>query len=116
MSEFDPSAAFQIVNLVSGVLFLLLAGVVLFSMMRRIRDYRRAREALPVLLKRGFVLFTALALIGGETLVIRAWGINLMDYPFARLIYSIQTNVVLLIALGYYAKAELFDIDDPDQT
>jgi hypothetical protein len=109
------ATAIHIVNAVSLVIFLLLLGATLFSMVGRVLDYRRAKLPLPVLLKRGIVLFVALVLIGGETAVLRALGVTLGEASIERLIFITQANAILLIALGYYAKVELFDLDDEDK-
>lgn len=114
MNEFAV-AALGVVNFVALVIFLGLVGAILFSMARRLKDYHTAQLPVPVLLKRGFVLFFALALMGGEVIVLRALSINLLDDPVARLLFTIQSDIILLGAFGYYAKAELFDVDDPNK-
>jgi hypothetical protein len=103
------------VNFVALAIFLALLGAILFSMARRIIFYHLADEPIPVLLKRGFVLFGALALLGGEAVLLRVIGIDLRGDPLLMLIYTVQADVILLTSLGYYAKVELFDIDDPDK-
>jgi uncharacterized membrane protein YhaH (DUF805 family) len=108
-------AALTVVNFVAFVFFLALLGAILFSMARRLHDYRLAKLPVPVLLKRGFVLFAALAVMGGETAILRVLGISLADDPILRLIFTLQSDVILFTGLGYYAKAELFDVDDPDK-
>lgn len=104
-----------IVNGVAILLFFGLVGAILYSMTRRIVDYRAAKLPLPTLLKRGFVLFGALAFLGGEAALLRSLGITMDPGTPERLVYILQTDFVLLGALLYYAKAELFDLDDEDK-
>lgn len=108
-------AALDIINFVALLLFVALTGAILFSMGRRLVDYRVAKMPVPTLLKRGFVLFGALAVMGGEIAVLRVLGVSLADDPVMRLLFTVQSDVILFTALGYYAKAELFDVDDPDK-
>lgn len=116
MSDLDRISTdlLEVVNFVALIAFLLLLGATLASMLRRVVLYRRAGRALPILLKRGIVLFGALTILGGEAAALRAAGIDLTASPFLRLLYVMQANVVLLGALGYYAKVDLFDVDDPE--
>lgn len=107
--------ALRVVNFVALILFLALVGAILFSMARRLRDYRIAKMPVPVLLKRGFGLIVALAVIGGEAAFLRVLGVDLSADPMLRLIYVTQSDVILLAALAYYAKVELSDMDDPDE-
>ena len=116
MNDLDRIATdilLPIVNFVALVAFLVLIGAILASMVRRVVLYRRAGETLPIILKRGIVLFGALAILGGEAAILRVLGIDLTTSPFIRLLYTVQANVVLLTALAYYAKTDVFDIDDP---
>jgi hypothetical protein len=105
----------DIVNFVAAILFLGLLGAVLFSMARRLRLYKQAELPVPVILKRGFVLFAALALLGFETLLIRAIGIDLANNSVLRLAFIVQSDIIMIGAFAYYAKVELFDIDDPNE-
>jgi len=102
------------VNFVALIVFLVLLGATLGSMFRRVFLYRKAEKALPVILKRGIILFGALAILGGEAALLRVGGIDLTSTPFLRLLYVVQADVILLGALGYYAKTDLFDIDNPE--
>jgi hypothetical protein len=105
----------SIVNAAALGIFLLLLGATLFALIRRIHDYRLAGLPLPVILKRGFVLFGALAVIGAEAVAIRVLGVALPEGSIERLAFTVQYDVLLIGALAYYAKTELFDIDDPDK-
>jgi uncharacterized membrane protein YecN with MAPEG domain len=107
--------ALRVVNFVSLLLFLVLLGATLASMIRRVRLYRIAGERLPVILKRGLVLFAALTLMGGEAALLRVLGVSLADDAVLRLVYTVQSNVILLSALAYFAKTDLFDIDNPEK-
>lgn len=104
-----------IVNGVALVVFLMLLGATLFSLGRRIKDYRTAGLPLPVILRRSFVLFAALAVIGAEAVAIRALDVALEEGSLERLAFTVQYDLILLGALAYYTKTELFDIDDPDK-
>jgi hypothetical protein len=103
------------VNFLGFVLFLGLVGATLFSMLRRIHLYRVADLPLPTLLKRGFVLFGSLALIGGEIALLRLVGVVFAEGSVERLAFIIQSDAILIGALLYYTKAELFDLDDEDK-
>lgn len=115
MTELDALSIhlLAVVNFVALVIFLILLGATLASMGRRVYLFRQAGKALPIILKRGLVLFGALTILGGETALLRAAGIDLTETPFLRLLYTVQANIVLLGALAYYAKTDLFDLDDP---
>ena len=104
-----------VVNWVALAVFLVLLGATLFSLTRRVHDYRLAGLPLPVILKRSFVLFAALTVIGAEAVAIRSLGIELPEGSLERLAFTVQYDLVLLGALAYYTKTELFDIDDPDK-
>ena len=113
----DLNGLLAVINGIALVMFLMLLGAVLFSMVRRIRFYRVAQEPIPVLLKRGIGLFLAFTIVVAEGLVLRVLGIDLTDdgYELGRLLYTVQADAILVIGLGYYAKTELFDIDDPEK-
>ena len=109
------ATAISLVNGVALVIFLVLLGATVFSMLLRVRDYRRARAPLPVILKRGLVLFGALSIIGAEATALRVLGVTLPEGSIERLTFTVQYDVILLGALAYYAKTELFDVDDPSK-
>jgi hypothetical protein len=104
-----------IVNGIALAVFLLLLGATLMAMGRRIHDYRAAGMPLPVILKRGFVLFATLGVIGAEATALRVLDIVPAEGSIERLLFTVQYDLILLGALAYYAKTELFDIDDPDK-
>jgi hypothetical protein len=103
------------VNITAFIIFLVLVGAIIFSMVRRLVIYRTAELPVPTLLKRGFVLFGALALLGFEAAILRIFGGDLLNDEVVHLAYIVQSDIVMLGALGYYAKAEIFDVDDPDK-
>jgi len=107
--------ATDVVNGLAAVLFLLLVGAVVFSMLRRAVDYRRAELPLPVLLKRSLAVFLALIVLGGESVGLRTLGITLPEGSLERLGFVAQADIILILALAYYAKAELFDLDDKEK-
>lgn len=110
----DIEMVTQAVNAVASFVFLLLVGAILFAMIRRVRFYRAAGNPVPVLLKRGLALFGALVVIGGEGVMLRFLNIRLTEGSLERLAFTIQADLILLGALLYYAKTELFDVDDPE--
>lgn len=103
------------VNLTAILLFLVLLGAIIISMVRRVRLYRTAALPIPVLLRALIVFFSALAVIGGEGVLIRALEIELPEGSVERLAYIVQVDVILLGALAYFAKVELFDLDREDK-
>lgn len=111
----EIQAATEAINGIAGGVFLVLLGMVLFSMLRRVRDYRIAGLPVPVLLRRGIVLFAALAVMGGETVLLRILGITFAPGSLERLIFIVQADIILLSALIYYAKTEMFDMDDEEK-
>lgn len=104
-----------VVNIVASILSLGLIGAILFSMLRRVIAYRKAEQGVPTLLKSGISLFLALSIIAVQTIVIRLLSITLPPDSLERLVYITETDVIVIGALVYYAKAELFDVDDPDK-
>lgn len=114
MMEQYPEIALAtgIINLIASIVFLVLLGAVVYSMLKRVRDYRLAGEPLPLLLKRGVVLFGALALIGGEAVVLRVLNVSMPMGSVERLLFVLQADLILLGAMAYYAKVELVDLDD----
>lgn len=105
--------AIEVVNAIGLASFLVLLGAVVFSMLQRLYLYKTAGLPLPVILKRGLVLFAALSVLGGETAVLRILGIQFGQDSIERLLFIIQANIILIGAMSYYAKVELFDMDDP---
>lgn len=108
----------ELINAVNGVavlIFLVLLGAVIVSMSRRVILYRRAGLPMPVILKRGWLLFGAMGLLASESVVLRVLGGDLFTGPtLLRLAFIIQFDVIFLTALAYYTKTELFDVDDED--
>ena len=104
-----------IVNFVALLAFVGLSGATLFAMVRRLVLFRRAEQPLPVLLKRGLVLIGALLIIGLELALLRVLEVTLAPDSLERLVFIVQSDLIILTALGYYTKVEIFDIDDPDK-
>lgn len=111
----DIELATNILNAFAAVVFFTLVGTTLFSMLRRLRLYRTARLPVPVLLRALVVLFGALVVVGGEAIMLRAAGVILPPGSFERFLYTLQVDVILIGALGYYAKVELIDLDDEEK-
>jgi hypothetical protein len=106
-----PSDILLIVNGLASVLFIALIGAGVFAMARRIILYTQARLPVPVVLRRDFGLFAALALITVEGAILRSAGIELVDW--GKVVYVSQQAVVAAVALGYWVTIELFKVDDP---
>lgn len=100
-----------VVNFVALLLFVGLVSATLGSMLRRALLFRRAHKPIGVILRRGLALYTALTIVMLETFVLRVLGVELDEVT--RLIFIVQADAILFAGLGYYAKVELFDIDDP---
>lgn len=109
--DFDPRVVVDILNLATLGIFLVLLGAGLFGTVRRLRLYFAANEPIPVLLKRDIVLLTALATIGTEGLILRTLGI--IPDGWWRVLYVAQVDVILILAVFYWVKVELQDVDDP---
>ena len=102
-----------LVNNVALIVFVALSGATVITMVMRLVAFRRAGMAVPALLKRGLVLVGAFLIIGFEVSFLRATGIVFPEGSIERLVFIIQYDVIVLTALGYYTKVEIFDIDDP---
>ena len=109
--DLDPRLIVDVLNLVTLGVFLVLLGAGLFGTIRRLRLYFAAHEPIPVLLKRDIVLLTALATIGVEGLILRTLGI--VPEGWFRVLYVAQIDVILILAVFYWVKVELQDVDDP---
>lgn len=106
------SEALQILNLLAFMTYLVLSGVILAVLISRYNLYRRAKERIPVLLKRDIVLFGAIVILFGESLLIRSMNITIFiadDWP--RLVFILQQNIIGIGALVYWAKVELTDLN-----
>jgi hypothetical protein len=101
-------------NIVALVTFVGLIGAGLFGLLRRLALYATAEMAVPVLLKRDVVLLFALSVVGMEALGIRGLGIVLDAWP--RVAYVAQQDLVVILAVAYWVKVELRDVDDPSKS
>jgi len=106
--------ATNVLNGFASVLFLILVGAAGVSMLKRIVDFRRAGQSVPVLLRSNFGLLMSLVIIGGESLILRALGVAMEVGSLERLAFSIQADFILLVGLAYYTKVELFDVDNEE--
>lgn len=112
----DWAALMNYINLVALLCFVLCIGAGIFGMVRRVILFQRAEERVPVILRRDLGLFVALSVIGLESLGIRALGINLAEMPdLVRLLFAVHWDIILISALLYWVKVELWDVDDPDK-
>lgn len=110
-----PESVLSAVNAIALLAFTMALGSGIFGMLRRVILYDRAGEAVPVILKRDLALFGALAFIGLESLILRAANIDITDQiTIVRLAFAVHWDVILLAALLYWVKVELFDIDNPN--
>ena len=104
-----------LVNAVALMVFVGLSGATVFAMLLRLVAYRRASQPIPALLKRGLVLIGAFLVIGAEVVLLRAYDITLAEDSLERLAFIVQYDLIILSALGYYTKVEIFDVDDPEK-
>ncbi len=111
----EIAAATNVLNIVAATTFFTLAGATLFSMLRRVHLYRQAKLPLPALLRALIVLFASLVVVGGTGAVLRALGVQMEPGTIERFAYTAFVDAVLLSALLYYTKVELFDLDDEDK-
>lgn len=109
----DPISVLDAVNGVALLVFTALLGSGIFGMIRRLILYQRAAEAVPVILKRDLALLGALAFIGLESLLLRALNIGTLD-GWTKVLFVSHWDVILIAALLYWVKVELFDIDNPN--
>jgi hypothetical protein len=107
--------ATSLLSILTFMAFGPMAVLTTLSMLRRMLLYVRANKPIPILLRRGIVLFSAFSIVVGESVILRATGIMLAEGSLERFLFILQADILILIAMGYYAKAELFDIDNPDQ-
>lgn len=113
----DWSAVLAPLNAVALLVFTALIGAGIFGMVRRIVLFHRAEKPIPLILKRDLGLFGALAIIGMESLILRAAGISLAEAdPFIRVVFAAHWDLILIVALAYWAKVELWDVDDPHKS
>jgi len=99
-------SAIAVINVIAAVLFLLLNGFILGSMLIRLRAYVMAKETVNPLLKRGIVLFGALAAIGAEAMALRALSVEFEPDSLEQLVFIAQFDFILIAALAYYALVE----------
>lgn len=111
----DADKVLVVLNSFGLILFTVLLGSGVFGVLRRAILYRRAKETLPVLIRRDVVLLSALATIGLETLALRALGVTQLD-GWPRVAFVLQSDIILISALVYWVKVELWDIDDPNKS
>jgi hypothetical protein len=102
-----------LVTSVGFIVFLVLLVLGVGAMIRRILLYVRTGHRVPIILRRDFGLFLAFLWVFGSTALLRFLGITLEEGSIERLLFILQQNIVGLIALGYWVKVELFDVDDP---
>lgn len=110
----EPQSVQEALNVVALLIFVTLLGAGLFGLLRRLRLYFIAQESVPILMRRDIVLLGALALIGLESMGLRALGVALQENSWERVVYSAQQDFILLSAVFYWVWVELFDIDDPE--
>lgn len=107
----NPDLALAIINGIGLLTFTGLVGAVVALLVRRGYTYMVARQTLPVILRRDLVLFTALSVVGLESLLLRATGTVLEGW--ARVFFVAHWDFVLVAALVYWVRVELNDIDNP---
>jgi CDP-diglyceride synthetase len=107
------AVALALINALALLVFVVLVTACLFGMIRRVILYQRARQRLPVVLRRDLALFGALAVAVLELLAVRAFDIQFIEWT--RLAFTLQWDALILGGLAYWVKVELFDVDDPDK-
>jgi hypothetical protein len=113
--EFNFQLATEVINAVTLLLFTALLGSGLFGILRRVILYKRAKVRVPVIMRRDIALLGSLALIGLESMLLRALNVDLQANPPLRLAFVAHWDIVLVLGLGYWVKIELWDVDDPDK-
>jgi hypothetical protein len=107
-----PDVALDILNTIAFITLIGLLGAGLFGLARHIRLYWAAQMSVPILLKRDVALLSALAVIGLETMTLRVLGVGQLE-GWVRVAYVAQADIILLWAIIYWVKIELFDVDSP---
>lgn len=109
----DPDAIVAVLNPVALLSALAIIIVGLMSLVRHLLLYVRTSTPIDVLLKRDIVLFSGLAILGLESVILRALGVTPGDLTgWPRLLYAVQADLVILISLTYWAWVELRDVQD----
>lgn len=109
---FEVSAIIDLVNALVLVALLVEGGVILYSLARRYRLYRQAKITPDPLLRRSIGLIGGLFLLGIELAVIRYLEVVFEPDSIERLLFIIQSSLLIVVPLGYYAKVE-YTLDDP---
>ena len=111
----DFKLATELLNAVTLLVFTALLGSGLFGILRRVILYKRAKVRVPVIMRRDIALLGSLAVIGLESMMLRALNVNLTDNAPLRFFFVAHWDLILVIGLGYWVKVELWDVDDPDK-
>ncbi len=101
----------DVVNLVAVVAFVVLLFAVVARMVLRLRSYRREGRQASVILRRDFGLLTALLVIFGSGILIRAFDVRVfLEDGLPRLVYVSVIDAFGIIALAYWTWVEYFRI------
>lgn len=111
----DFGLATNLLNAVTLFVFTALLGSGLFGIIRRVILYKRAKTRVPVIMRRDLALLGSLAVIGLESMLLRALNVDLSRFPELRFFFVAHWDIILVIGLGYWVKVELWDVDDPDK-
>jgi hypothetical protein len=111
----DFKLATDLLNAVTLLVFTALLGSGLFGILRRVILYKRAKVRVPVIMRRDIALLGSLAVIGLESMMLRALNVDLSANPTLRFFFVAHWDLILVLGLGYWVKVELWDVDDPDK-
>jgi hypothetical protein len=109
----DPEVVLRVLDTIALLLFIALLGAGLFALLRRLRLYFVAGIPVPTPLRSAIVLGVALAVIGLEALGLAVLGAQPEDW--ALVAFRFQRDVIVLSAVFYWVKVELYDVDDPNK-
>lgn len=109
---FEVATLIDVVNFLVLAALIVLGGLILFSLLRRLNRYRQAKMRPDPILRRGLALVGGLFLLGIELAIIRRLEIVFEPNSWERLVFIIQSSLLVLVPLGYYAKVE-YELDGP---
>lgn len=105
-----PLELINFITLILGVAGML---VIFIKLIQRLGRYVNVRgwKRVPLLLWRDTLLFSAFVLLFGGGIIARVFDLTLRDNPF----WVIPTDILGLIAIGFWAYVEWFRIEDPKE-
>lgn len=111
----DWKATIETMTLVMSILLPALVIAILYKQVGRLFWYRQTGRNVPVILKRSLFLMLTVVVLTGSGIVLRltGWNALLIEAGPLRFGYLLFTNLLSLLVLGYYAKTEYIDVEDP---